>query len=498
VDILTELIGENDIDPVSLTRAFYYRTYFDMTTFGRIFEKLGLPAESLELMMGVQAGGQKMPMFKPNARMFVLLPRLLRFVYGKWRFSRYINRHLPEIEAEYKKKAAMRNNLQGTKDLQQQIVALKSLTRQAAYLNIIAPLLMSLYNGLLRKQLEKLGVDYEQLDLMAGMDSLHQYMPQFHLQRLNKQFRQLDPAVQERIQATSYTEFLELTGIPAFQENVALFIQQFGHLSDSGNDFSSVPWRENPDLILQMIVSYIQPGERADSRLKFDQIPLRGGQRWKVARIYEKARCYRLYREQISSMYTFGYGLFRDYYLALGDLLVRNGVLAEKEDIFYLYEAEVITILSRGASTMDYASLVAQRKREMEQYRHVELPDIIYGDQPPPVQVAARQVLYGTPTSRGYYTGPVKNVRGLQEFSKLENGDVLVIPYSDVGWTPLFARAGAVIAESGGILSHSSIIAREYNIPAVVSVAGALQLKDNTRVTIDGYKGEIQVHPESA
>jgi len=60
----------------------------------------------------------------------------------------------------------------------------------------------------------------------------------------------------------------------------------------------------------------------------------------------------------------------------------------------------------------------------------------------------------------------------------------------------LFARAGAVIAESGGILSHSSIIAREYNIPAVVSVVGAMQLCDNTTVTIDGYKGEIMVHPE--
>jgi pyruvate,water dikinase len=58
----------------------------------------------------------------------------------------------------------------------------------------------------------------------------------------------------------------------------------------------------------------------------------------------------------------------------------------------------------------------------------------------------------------------------------------------------LFARAGAVIAESGGILSHSSIIAREYNIPAVVSVSGALNLDDETMVSIDGFKGEILVH----
>jgi pyruvate,water dikinase len=58
----------------------------------------------------------------------------------------------------------------------------------------------------------------------------------------------------------------------------------------------------------------------------------------------------------------------------------------------------------------------------------------------------------------------------------------------------LFAKAGAVIAESGGMLSHSSIIAREYNIPAVVSASGAMQLDDNTLVSIDGYRGEIMIH----
>jgi pyruvate,water dikinase len=89
-------------------------------------------------------------------------------------------------------------------------------------------------------------------------------------------------------------------------------------------------------------------------------------------------------------------------------------------------------------------------------------------------------------------------IQGIQEFGKLKQGDVLVIPYSDVGWAPLFTKAGAVIAESGGMLSHSSIVAREYDIPAVVSVAGACHLRDNTLVSVDGYKGEIIVHEHSA
>ena len=68
-----------------------------------------------------------------------------------------------------------------------------------------------------------------------------------------------------------------------------------------------------------------------------------------------------------------------------------------------------------------------------------------------------------------------------------------MIPYSDVGWTPFFHLAGAVVSEAGGILSHSSIIAREYGVPAVVSVAGAMRLQDGMVLEIDGYTGKVTV-----
>jgi pyruvate,water dikinase len=116
------------------------------------------------------------------------------------------------------------------------------------------------------------------------------------------------------------------------------------------------------------------------------------------------------------------------------------------------------------------------------------------GEEMPLIVFPATGKLNGTPASKGYYWGPVCVIKGVDEFHKLKPGDVIVIPFSDVSWTPLFSRAGAVIAESGGILSHSSIIAREYNIPGVVSVQGAMNLKDGDLVKIDGYKGEITIH----
>lgn len=85
-------------------------------------------------------------------------------------------------------------------------------------------------------------------------------------------------------------------------------------------------------------------------------------------------------------------------------------------------------------------------------------------------------------------------MRGAEDFGRVAVGDVIVIPFSDVAWTPLFARAAAVVAEAGGILSHSSIVAREYGIPCVVSVHGACDaIPDGATVVVDGMAGTVLV-----
>jgi pyruvate,water dikinase len=118
---------------------------------------------------------------------------------------------------------------------------------------------------------------------------------------------------------------------------------------------------------------------------------------------------------------------------------------------------------------------------------------VIVGDTLPP-EVSTYEVnsiLRGIPASRGNCTGKISVVPTLQDFQKMRKDDILVIPHSDVGWTPLFINAKGVISESGGVLSHCAIIAREYGIPAVVSVSEAMSLRDGMIVTVDGDKGEV-------
>ena len=180
--------------------------------------------------------------------------------------------------------------------------------------------------------------------------------------------------------------------------------------------------------------------------------------------------------------------------MAIAKIFVERGWLEEGNDIFLLEWPEIKAAAQSTSDQIDILNIVSSRKIEMQKSQGVELPSVIFGDQLPPIFPANASVMSGTPTSSGYYSGPACLVRGIEDFEKVKPGDVLVIPFSDVGWTPLFARAGAVVAESGGMLSHSSIIAREYRIPAVVSVPDAMKLKDNQFVTVDGYTGKIILH----
>jgi pyruvate,water dikinase len=351
-----------------------------------------------------------------------------------------------------------------------------------------------MYNTLLKQQLKKVNVDFAQLDLTHDMPELCEFDPNAHLRRLAELYQALEPDQRAQIAAGDYESFGRMPGVDELRRQVEQFLRQFGHLSDSGTDCSSVPWRERPDVALKLIAHQsLQDLPSTAPKIKFEDIPFSPLRRWLLAPMYRRARSFRLYREALSSLYTLGYGLHRPYLLALGDHFARRGVLAARDDIFFLYLDEIRALVEQGQAD-SRQELVATRKREMDACRNVSVPELIYGDEPPPVDVPGGDRLTGIPTSQGYYTGKARVVCGIQDFGKVQPGDVLVIPFSDVGWTPLFAKAGAVIAESGGMLSHSSIVAREYGLPAVVSVAGACRLQDDTLVTVDGFKGEIVLH----
>lgn len=495
VRILTELLGKTSVKPEDLAKPFYYRVYFNMGTLGQIFQEIGLPADSVETLMGIFPDVEK-PSMKPTLKTYLHLPSILAFLFEKWQFSGRMHKALPRIEQSFQSFDYQTANQLGEMELLAEIDRLYDVVQEAAYYNIVGPLLLAMYNQVLKNQLAKKGIDFSEFDLMAGVSEITNFDPTCHLHALHEQFIELDPAIQERIRCCTYAEFINIPDLDDFQNQVMAFMDRFGYLSDNGNDFSFIPWRESPDMVLDLILNFTPASKDGKKKVRLEDLNLCGFARVRFLFFYKRAREFHLLRERIGAAYNHGYGLFRYYYLALGSHFVQRGLTDNADDIFFLQDEEVRHLVAGTSPSLNARELVAHHKETIKRFTNISLPTIIYGDDPPPIEDASTEKLIGVPTSIGHYTGKVTVVRGLSDFNKVEQGDVLVIPYSDVGWTPLFARAGAVVAESGGMLSHSSIIAREYNIPAVVSVANATNLPDHAIITVNGQSGEVIIHQE--
>lgn len=493
IDFFSQIKGEVVADPKTLAKAIHYRAYHNIGVFGKIFESLGMPREMLEIMLGVAPKNAGKPPFKPSMKMMRLIPRMLLFGYDKWTFGKRAERQFPGLEAESYSFPVPPDPDRSAEQILAEIDRIAVLNKKTTYNTILSILLMQFYNRMLGSMLQSAGVDFQEFDLTAGMEELKQYDPGQHLGQLNGIFRELDPAAQALIRSGDYGTLRASPAAGAFTGPFETFMQAFGHMSDATGDFGSVPWRETPEIILKLVAEYEKPPDAAGARTAYSDLRRK---KMGTGLFYRRARQFRLLREKYSSIYTYTLMLFRAYYLALGERFVEAGWIDSALDIFYLYDEEVRAVIENRSDGSPLRGLISERKMEMELAKDIILPEIVFGEKHPPIVMAIGERLSGTPTSRGYYTGKVKVIQGIADFPKLENGDVLVIPHSDVGWVPLFAKAGAVVAESGGILSHSSIIAREYGIPAVVSVTGALQLCDNTIVSIDGYKGEVMIHAD--
>jgi len=494
IDVISQVIGDNEINPKKLAKLFNYRVYHNLGTFGGIFESLGLPRESLDIMMGVAPPDAGKPPFRPTAKTIKLTPKIIRFLWDKWTYGRKAEREYPLLEAEAKKYSLRPSQSISAMQLIELIDQMKDLNLRVTSNTFHCILLMQIYSKIFGSQLKSLGIDFAQFDLGNGLVELEEYDPNAKLGALNQTYLELDITLQTEIADNNYQTFWELDGIDHFRKEFDNFMDQFGHMSDRTGVFDTVPWRETPEVILDLIINFKKPDEIKSQKINFDQVDRKGVRGWIIKKFYNRARQYYLLREKFSSLYTYTLMLFRVYYLAIADRLLENGLLEMRDDIYFLYDEEIRSYIVGDNSGEEFKQLVEQRKNDLEICKEATTPEIIFGDTPPPVVVQPKLKLTGTPTSRGYYTGKAKIVCGLGDFHKLVDGDVLVIPHSDVGWVPLFSKAGAVVAESGGMLSHSSIVAREYGVPAVVSVNGALQLQDDMVVSVDGYKGEIFVH----
>jgi pyruvate,water dikinase len=188
-------------------------------------------------------------------------------------------------------------------------------------------------------------------------------------------------------------------------------------------------------------------------------------------------------------------------FVALEKIWLKSGLLRKTDDIFFLNFDEVRRLVVGEDSRLieELNELVELRRSQfLQDSEIIQVPLLVYGNTPPhplaPSPLYSDQILQGIGASQGQAEGRVKVLRNLQDVPDIDRDTILVVPYTDSGWAPLLLRAGGLIAEVGGRLSHGAIVAREYGIPAVMDVRGATWiLQDGQRVRIDGSRGIVEL-----
>jgi phosphohistidine swiveling domain-containing protein len=202
------------------------------------------------------------------------------------------------------------------------------------------------------------------------------------------------------------------------------------------------------------------------------------------------------WREEMRMHSTRMYAIVRLWALEFGRRNLEAGIFSDLEDVFFLNLEQVVALLRGELPAPQAQQLIAHNRCYYQGFRDFHNPDEIgsrwlaTGGETP--LFADSVTLQGIGGSSGSYQGTARVLQSVAEVGRLQRGDVLVTRFTDPGWTSSFAGLGAVVTETGGVLSHAAVIAREYGFPAVLGVAGATQtIQDGERVLVDGDNGRV-------
>lgn len=287
---------------------------------------------------------------------------------------------------------------------------------------------------------------------------------------------------------------------PAVQE----FLARYGHRAVREIDTGMDRWTDDPTHVLDVLRTFLSHGEEADAeahfqrgveeatrakaeivkRVRREKGPVRA---WLMGKALDRIRAAAGMREYPKFFVVRCLALFRRVLQEAGDQLVAAGRLDRQDDIFFL---ELDDLTPDG----DLRSRAEQNRAEYQrELTRRAAPRVITstGETVYSVPAAAGSGLSGTAASPGVFEGVVRVIHD-PKGARLQPGEVLVAPGTDPAWTPLFLSAGALVMEIGGMMSHGSVVAREYGIPAVVGVDGATQqLRTGQRVRVDGESGIV-------
>lgn len=512
--VFDELLGRGRVDVSKLMRRIHSRLYANVTLLGKACEQLGLPANFFETI----TRGERPTNVRKSFLSFANLPeklRLVRFVFRNSRAAPRISSFVARRQSELEPYRHADWDSKTVDELLASIERIREFHGEVQWHIFITALNMSVRNRMLGRMVQRAAPGINAADLLSGTAPSQALAANHALQDMAARARDLDEPTRQLLATgddASIRKALSLNGIGnQLAASMDEFQTRYGFLSANGTDFSLPAWSENPGLIWHMVGRLLRqpPPSSADASAR--QRAVLGQVRSKLSplgrlrfeNLLAATVTYVDLRERVSQLISVDAHLMRRIYLALADRLTALDRLKHRDNIFFLSHEEAVG-LARGEITAEAADrLLAARQVEMERDAEIDPPEILRGGNafartrmPVPDDSS---ILTGISGSAGIIRGRARIVHDPSLAPQdLSREDILVVPFTDVGWTPLLAGIGGIVAETGGQLSHTAIVAREYGLPAVVSVKHATQLlREGQVIVVDGGLGCVYLKQEA-
>ncbi|MCD9014224.1 phosphoenolpyruvate synthase [Parachryseolinea silvisoli] len=325
------------------------------------------------------------------------------------------------------------------------------------------------------------------------------------------------PAVIEYLQQVKDKNFLDelvnVEGGEKARKAIDAYLEMYGMRCTGEIDITRTRWSEDPRILVPLILSNIRNFEPHASQRKFEQgrqealkketellnrlkqLPDGEQKAEETKRMISLVRNFAGYREYPKYDIVSRYFVYKQALLREAEALVQANVIHSTEDIDYLTFEELHEVVRRHA--LDY-QIIRKRKDDYELYKKLTPPRVITSEGEIITGTYKRGnlptgAIIGLAVSSGIVEGRARVIVKMED-AVLEEGDILVTPFTDPSWTPLFLSIKGLITEVGGLMTHGAVIAREYGLPAVVGVERATTLiRDGQRIRVHGTEGYVEI-----
>jgi phosphoenolpyruvate synthase/pyruvate phosphate dikinase len=296
---------------------------------------------------------------------------------------------------------------------------------------------------------------------------------------------------------------------------ILAWLDRYGMRGVGEIDITRPRWSERPTTLVPLILGNVRNFQRGEAARRFERgrqeaerkeeevlarlraLPDGESRADETKRMIDRVRTFIGYREypkygMVSRMWIYKQALLRE-----AERLARARVIRERDDIYFLTFEELHAVVRTNRAD---DRLILRRREEFRSYQSLTPPRVLTSDGETIAGAYRRAdlpagALVGLAVSAGVVEGRARVVLEMEK-ANLEPGDILVTPFTDPSWTPLFVAIAGLVTEVGGLMTHGAVIAREYGLPAVVGVEHATRLiRDGQRIRVNGTDGHVEILP---